>query len=435
MDYHALWIDPDDPNHLIAGTDGGVYVTYDRGGGWRHVPNLPVSQFYRVAVDDRRPFYVYGGLQDNGSWRAPSRSPRRHRERRLGEPGRRRRLLHRGVDPADPDLVYWEWQGGNINRRHLDTGENKDIQPQPAPATPDLAGTGTPPSPSARPTRRGSTSAASSCSARPTAATPGSAFGDDLTTNDPEKQRQLESGGLTIDNTTAENHCTIFTIARVAPDQTGHLGGHRRRQPAGHGRRRRRLERGRRADQAGLPDRHLGQLRGGVAPTTGRRPSSPSTATATATSRPYVLREPTTWAAPGAPSRPTRSTATGHVIRQDPVNPDLLFLGTEGGLFITPGRRPALGPLREDFPPVSVRDLVIQARESSLVIATHGRGLWIIDDVSPLRQLTAAGARGACSCSPRKPTVLDTPRGPSIRRATPSSRPATPSSSAASSTT
>ncbi len=74
-DYHALWINPDDPNHMINGTDGGVYITYNKGNGWQHVTNLPVSQFYRVTVDQQRPYNVYGGLQDNGSWMAPSSSP------------------------------------------------------------------------------------------------------------------------------------------------------------------------------------------------------------------------------------------------------------------------------------------------------------------------------------------------------------------------
>ena len=133
------------------------------------------------------PYKVYGGLQDNGCWMAPSRSPGGHREQRLGESGRRRRLL-RGARSARPDIVYWEWQGGNINRKDLRTGESKDIKPLPASGRARAtAGTGTRPSPSARASPSGCTWGRSSCTARTDRGESWQVISADLTTNDPEE--------------------------------------------------------------------------------------------------------------------------------------------------------------------------------------------------------------------------------------------------------
>ena len=131
-DFHALWIDPKDGRHMILGCDGGFYATYDRGANWDHLNVLALGQFYHVAVDTRKPYRVYGGLQDNGSWGGPSRTLRGT------GPSNEDWVFLRGgdgfvcrVDPNDPDWVYSESQNGNIGRQNLKTGEQGGARPRP----------------------------------------------------------------------------------------------------------------------------------------------------------------------------------------------------------------------------------------------------------------------------------------------------------------
>jgi photosystem II stability/assembly factor-like uncharacterized protein len=131
-DHHALWINPKDSRHLIIGCDGGFYVSYDKGETWDHLNVLALGQFYHVAVDNKRPYNVYGGLQDNGSWGGPS-----HTLRGTGPVNDDWMFLNGGdgfvcrVDSVDPDIVYAESQGGAISRRNLRTGETRFIRGQP----------------------------------------------------------------------------------------------------------------------------------------------------------------------------------------------------------------------------------------------------------------------------------------------------------------
>ncbi len=213
-DKHALWIDPDDSAHLIDGSDGGVAISRDMGATWRFIENLPLAQFYHIAVDDLQPYNVYGGLQDNGSWRGPSR------------------VLHnRGIfswhwqrvgsgdgfdtipDAAHPERFgYSMSQGGNLRRFDLLTGERRVVKPV---------------HPDGKPLRFNWNAAIAQDPFDASAIYFGSQFlhrsrdngqsweilSPDLTTNDPEKQKQLDSGGLTYDVTGAENYTTIVTIA------------------------------------------------------------------------------------------------------------------------------------------------------------------------------------------------------------------------------
>jgi photosystem II stability/assembly factor-like uncharacterized protein len=387
VDYHALWVDPADPSHMYCGNDGGVYVTYNRGSTWRHCGDLPVSQFYRVSVDQAEPYNVYGGLQDNGSWRGPSRSPG-------GIENADWENLGAGdgfcvvPDPRDPDIVYWESQGGNVRRLHLSTGDNKDIQPKAQPGEPEY--------------RWNWNTPIATSPADPARLYVGCQFlmrstdrGDswerlsgDLTTNDPALQRQLESGGLTVDNTSAENHCTIYTIAESPRDGAviwiGTDDGNLQVT----------------ADDGATWTNVAGKVKGVPRGTwvSCVEPGRHDRATAFATFdghrrgdlRPYVFRTDDL----GATWRPLATDAIRgycHVIRQDPVNPDLLFLGTESGLYITLDGGLNWARYEEDFPPAPVMDLVIHERENDLVIATHGRGIWILDDFQPLRQITREG--------------------------------------------
>jgi photosystem II stability/assembly factor-like uncharacterized protein len=387
VDYHAMWIDPADPAHIYVGNDGGVYVTYNRGGDWHHLHSLPVSQFYRVSVDDARPYNVYGGLQDNGAWRGPSQSPggieNADWENIGGGDGF---CVMR--DPLDPDIVYSEWQGGNLARNHLLTGDSKDIKPEARPGEPEYRYNWNAPA-VLSPTDPARLYIGSQFLLRSTdRGDSWTRISNDLTTNDPDKQRQEESGGLTVDNTSAENHCTIYTICESPLDK--------------------------RVIWVGTDD--------GNVQVTGDDGHTWQNVTANITDLPSH-----TWVSCIEAGRHDRSTAyatfdghragdmmphvykttdlgrswqaiatdelTGyaHVIRQDPVNPNLLFLGTEFGLFITVDGGRHWAHYKEDFPPVPVMDLVIHAAENDLVIGTHGRGIWIMDDYQPLRQLTRAG--------------------------------------------
>jgi photosystem II stability/assembly factor-like uncharacterized protein len=136
-DQHALWINPKDGRHMIVGCDGGFYVTYDRMANWDYLNHCAIGQFYHVALDNRQPYHVYGGLQDNGSWGAPNRTLRTS-----GLINEDWIMLGGGdgfvcrVDPNDPDLVYWEFQDGNMFRRNLRTGESLGIRPRARPGTP-----------------------------------------------------------------------------------------------------------------------------------------------------------------------------------------------------------------------------------------------------------------------------------------------------------
>jgi len=405
-DYHAMWINPADPNHMVVGTDGGIYITHNRGSGWGYVANLPVSQFYRVSCDDRQPFNVYGGLQDNGSWYAPSRSPGGIENSdwvNLGG-GDGFAVV---VDGQDDNIVYWEWQGGNINRRDMITGESKDIKPLPTVGEPDY--------------RFNWNTPIVTSATDPTRLYVGSQFlhrsidrgeswqrlSDDLTTDDPEKQRQLESGGLTIDNTNAETHCAIFTISESPRDKAviwvgtddGNVqvttdDGKSWRKVSG------------KID--GLPD---GTWVSCIEPSPHDRATALVTFDGhrTGDKRPHVYVTTDL----GQHWRSiTNETIEGyaHVIRQDPVNRDLLYLGTESGLYITLDGGLHWARFEEEFPPVSVRDMVIQQRESALVIGTHGRGVYIIDDLTPLRQLTREMLAADVALLVSRPTVLRTPQ-------------------------
>src|SRR5581483_9280213 len=135
-DLHELWIDPRDSRHLLLGTDGGIYVSYDRGEHWEMLDHLALGQFYHAATDTRRPYHVYGGLQDNGSWGGPSNTLRPS-----GPTNADYRSILGGdgfvcrVDPADPDVVYAESQNGVMVRRNLRTGESSPLRPRAQPGT------------------------------------------------------------------------------------------------------------------------------------------------------------------------------------------------------------------------------------------------------------------------------------------------------------
>ena len=216
-DHHALWINEKNPNKLIIGTDGGVYISYNKGGNWRMVGTLPVSQFYHVSHDDQWPYHVYGGLQDNGSWEGPSRAPGGIKPGDWNSIG-----MGDGfwafVDKQDHNTIYSEYQGGQLLRLNRSIGEIKNIPPVAKEGeetlrfnwnTPLLVSEVSP----------GTIYYGSQYLHRSTdQGESWQTISPDLTTDDAKRQRQESTGGLTIDNSTAENNATIYTIAESLLD-------------------------------------------------------------------------------------------------------------------------------------------------------------------------------------------------------------------------
>ncbi|HEY8853377.1 MAG TPA: hypothetical protein VIM36_14420 [Gemmatimonadaceae bacterium] len=404
-DFHDVWVDPASTDHLITGDDGGVWYSYDAGNKWWKGDNLPVSQFYHVSLDNDRPYHVYGGLQDNSSWVGDSEYPG-------GITNSRWENMYGGdgfwmfVDPTDQNYLYAEAQGGEIGRVNRKTHETRPLKPLPRyKEGKERFNWNTPIHVS--PTNNGTLYIGSQYLYRTRD------FGQvwdrispDLTTNDPAKQQQEQSGGVTVDNSAAEMHTTIYAIAEsprnpnliwVGTDdgnlQTTRDGGKSWTNVV--------------ANVPNLPKN---------AWVSSVDPSHFSDGTIYATfdlhtfgdMRPYAYKSTDfgkTWTSVIAPGSPVRGYA--HVIKEDLVNPNLLFLGTEFGLWVSLDGGAQWSRYKGgDFPAVAVRDLAIHPRDNDLVIATHGRGIWIVDDITPLRALTPATLASDVVFIRARPTVL-----------------------------
>ena len=388
-DFHDVWIDPVNTDHLITGDDGGLWYSYDAGNKWWKAENLPVSQFYHVSVDLDRPYHVYGGLQDNSSWVGESEYPG-------GITNSRWENMYGGdgfwmfVDPADPDYLYAESQGGEIGRVNRRTHETRNVKPLPRYREGKLRyNWNTPIHVSA--TRKGTIYIGAQFLFR------SRDFGQtwdrispDLTTNDPAKQQQEQSGGVTVDNSSAETHTTIFAIAESPKNPNvvwvGTDDGNLQLTRDG-GKTWTNVARGIKGlpPQAWVSSIDAGHFDEGTVYATFDLHMFGDL-------RPYAYRSGDygkTWSALAAPDGPVRGYA--HVIKEDLANPDLLFLGTELGLWVSlDGGKQWAHYKGGDLPAVAVRDLAIHPRDHDLVIATHGRGIWIVDDITPLRALTPA---------------------------------------------
>ena len=382
-DYHAIWFDPEDGKHILVGTDGGVYESRDRGRSFRMWNNLPISQFYHVSVDRAAPYRVYGGLQDNGSWYGPSQSAggitNADWSVTMGGDG-----FYSFRHPTKPHLVFSEAQGGALARWDERTGRSKSIAPYRDAGTDELRYNWNAPIHLSADGKR--LYFASQYLYR--SANEGDSWdriSPDLTTNDTAFQQQYESGGLSIDNSGAENYTTIYAVAESPLDaETVWVG----------------------TDDGKLQvTRDGGQSWNLVTPQNSDLPSGawitfvdpsphdPATALVTFDAHrtgdqtPYLYRTTDggmTW------TRLMDESISGYAlsVRQDPVNPDLLYLGTEFGLYISLDSGQSWAPFRNGVPMVGIRDMVIHPREADLVLATHGRGIIILDDLEALRQLT-----------------------------------------------
>ncbi|HKI05415.1 MAG TPA: hypothetical protein VKK31_25770 [Thermoanaerobaculia bacterium] len=405
-DYHALWINPRDPSHMVAGEDGGLGISHDRGETWRFVSNLPLGQFYHVAVDMDTPYNVYGGLQDNGSWRGPSASwtgGLRNSDWQAvgGGDG-----FDTRPDPEDSMAGYSMSQGGELTRWNLRNRESAPIKP-PEP----------PPGSGLEPLRFNWNAGLAVDPFTPGTIYYGSQYvhkstdrGDswtiispDLTSDNPEWQQQAKSGGLTPDVTGAESFTTIIAIA-PSPKQQGVLW-------------------------VGTDDGRLHVTRDGGKTWTSVEKNVPGVPANTwiphilpskhdagsafvvfdnhrrSDFKPYVYRTDD-W------GKSWKSLATKDLrgyalsIEQDPADRDLLFLGTEFGLWTSFDGGARWLPWRHGVPTVSVMDLAIHPRDLDLVVATHGRSLYVIDDITPLRSVSAETLAEPLHLYPSQPAML-----------------------------
>ncbi|MEJ7675072.1 MAG: hypothetical protein WKF59_20805 [Chitinophagaceae bacterium] len=387
-DHHAMWISPNDPSFIIEGGDGGLAISRDKGKTWRFEEQLAFGQFYHINVDNELPYHVMGGLQDNGSWWGPAYQ---------WTEGPIQNLAWQDVgggdgfdvapDPEDANWIYAMSQGGNLYKNNIVTGERIQIKPP----APDLqtrvrfnwnAALAIDPL-DAKTVYYGSQFLHKSSNKGLT----WEIISPDLTTNNKEQQKQDENGGLSIDITGAENYTTILTIA-PSSKQKGVIwigtddGNVQLTQDAG------KTWTNFRGKIPGLP---IGAWIHQV------RASQYNAAEAFVVAndyrrgdfKPYVFRTKDfgkTW---------TRilngSNIKGYAlcVIQDPVEPNLIFAGTEQGLWISFDNGNSFQQFKNDYPSVSTYDLAIQEREADLAIATFGRSLYILDDIRPLRKIAA----------------------------------------------
>lgn len=404
-DIHDIWIDPNNGKHVLVGTDGGVYESFDRGQTFRMWMNLPVAQFYHVSLDDDTPFNVYGGLQDNGSWYAPSR--------KAGGIGNSAWQNTFGGDgfysfrhPTNKDIVFSEYQGGNIVRFSKQTGLAKEIAPYPKAGEEKFRFNWNTPIQLSATNPNRMYFGAQYLFMSDDMGDSWTRISPDLTTNDSNKQKQNESGGLTIDNSDAENHCTIYTIAESPRDgQVIWVGTDDGNLQVT-------------ADGGKTWTNVVTNLPGLPANTwvSYVEPSHFDRATAFVTFDGHRTGDRKTYVYKTSDMGKTWTSLTtdalkGHAfcIRQDLVNPDLLFAGLEFGLFISVDGGKSWAHFENNMPHVAVHDMAIHPREHSLVMATHGRGIIILDDITPLRQLTADIAGKAFHFFTTQPTLLSDP--------------------------
>jgi photosystem II stability/assembly factor-like uncharacterized protein len=389
-DFHAMWIDPANSNHMMAGSDGGIHVSYDRGRSWDYLNTIPLGQFYEISLDNRKPYWVYGGLQDNGSWAGPSGTFNQEGItndewfRIGGGDG-----FYAQVDPQDPDILYVESQNGSVSRLELKTGERISIRPEARAGEKPYRFDWNSPiviSPHNnrtiyfggnrvfRSTDRGNSWTAS----------------QDLT-RDQDRDKMAIMGAMP-DKDMLSRHDGQETFGQVvtltesvakegllyAGTDDGHLWISR---DAG------KTWKNITSKVSGVPDgtyvsrvtasRHAE----GTAYLTfdGHRSNDYKT---------YVFMTTNygeTWK---AIKNDLPAGVTARVIREHHRNPNLLFLGTEFGAFVSFNRGGNWTRLKGNLPMVRVDDIQIHPRDNDLVLATHGRSVWVLDNITPLEQMT-----------------------------------------------
>ena len=385
-DHHAWWIHPENGNFMIDGNDGGMNITKDGGKTWRFIGNLPVAQFYHISVDNEYPYNVYGGMQDNGSWRGPAYVWRAQgirnsywQEISFGD----------GFDVVpDRDDSRYGWsmsQQGFVSRYDWKTGNNYGVRPTHPDADVLLrfnwnSAINIDPFDNStlyfgsqfvhKSTDKGET---------------WSVISPDLSTNDPEKQKQSESGGLSMDATGAENHTTILVIEPSAVEKNMLWVG------TDDGRVHFTTNGGN--SWIEVTDNIKGLPKGSWVAQIKASNKNKGEALLIANDyrrfnyTPYAYRTKDygkTWKRIVDENDVQSYTLS---IVEDIEEPNLMFLGTDDGLYISVNAGEKWTKWTNGFPTTSVKDLVIHPREHDLVIGTFGRAAWVLDDIRPLREM------------------------------------------------
>ena len=383
-DHQALWMDPNRPGHMIEGNDGGVNITWDGGDSWRFVENLPVAQFYHINVDNQKPYNVYGGMQDNGSWKGPAYS---WVGTGIGNGEWQELYFGDGFDvlphPSDQRVVYAMAQEGYLARIDTRTGGVELIKPV---------------HPKGETLRWHWNAPIAQDPFNQNAIYYGSQFvhysndqgrnweiiSTDLTTNDPEKQRYLESGGLTPDVTGAENHTCIISIA-PSTEKKGVLwvgtddGNIQVSKDFG-------------KSWINTSTKIKGFPKGSWVAQIQASKHNSAEAFAVVNNyrqndwKPYLFH--TTNYGKSWKNLLEKSSISGHCLSmlQDPEMENLLYLGTETGLWISTNYGKNWQKWK-GLPTMPIQDMAIQERESDLILGTFGRAAWVLDDLRPLREI------------------------------------------------
>ncbi len=411
-DHHALWINPDNPNHLMLGTDGGFNFSWDQGDTWDFVNTMAVGQFYEIGVDMRRPYFVCGGLQDNGSWCGPSATRNgnglaNHDWYRVGGGDG----FYTRIDPTDFNIVYSESQGGSMSRRDLRTGESTSIRPSPPREQNGMSRPGNvvpPPEPDTEFRFEWNTPIELSPFDPATVLVAGNRFfrstdrGNSWTASQ-DLTKSVDRDALSImgipgtgDMASKNDGQSAFSQATTLAESPSLPG----------------------VIWVGTDDGNLQVSQdGGTTFTnvTGNIPGAPSGYFRVTRVEPSQFNAGTCyvtldnhrnedWNPYVYVTRDFGRTFTSitnnlpvgsvKVITEDPRNPNLLYLGTEFGLFISLNGGGEWTRFQNGLPTVRVDDILVHPRDNDLVVGTHGRSIWIIDDITPLQQYTPEVARG-----------------------------------------
>ena len=410
-DHQALWIDPENSNRILNGSDGGYQISHDGGDSWEIINNVELSQFYQIFIDNQDPYNVYGGLQDNGTWVGPSNSLyqagilKRHWKGLAYGDG-----YYAVPIPGSEHEVYANLQGGVIF--HVDSRHGNVRNIHPYPKITGSAGdaienhryrfnwdspiTISPHDPNTvyfggnvifKSTDRGFN---------------WEEISPDLTTNDKSKQR-TSGGTIYQDNTAAEFHCTILYIDE-SPCEQGVIW-------AGTDDGNVQLTRDGGKTWTNLKDRFKGLPAFSWVSKIHASEHDAGTAFVTVDQhrmddfKPYAFMTTDygrTWTkiSNGLPQDDYVK-----VVRQDPINPDMLYAGMEHGIFASWDKGKSWAKINNNLPNVSVRDIRIQPRERDIIVGTHGRGAWILDDIRPLQELSDADGKSVHLFPSRRATL------------------------------
>src|SRR5690242_8908189 len=390
-DFHAMWIDPADSNHVITGCDGGIHWSYDNGRTWDFLNIIAIGQYYEVGLDNEKPYQICGGLQDNGSWCGPSMSLTRD-----GITNEDWTLMPGGdgfyaeIDNVEPWIVYTESQDGHISRRDAHTGQQREIMPEAKAGEPHYRFQWNSPMAVSTHDHKTIYYGGNYLFKSTDRGDSWTRLGGDLTTG--VDRNKLEIFGKVPDKNTLSRHDGVEEYPTITTLSESPL----------------------KADVlwVGTDDGNLQVTRDGGKTWKNVVSKAPGVPKGTYVSRVVASKTAEgaafatfdghraddynvyifattdygeTWKSirNGIPD----SAGTVHVLREHPRNTNLLFAGAEFGLWISWDRGANWTTLKNNFPTVPVDDIEIQTRENDLVLATHGRSIWIFDDLTPIEKM------------------------------------------------